>query len=104
MLEPRDVSVCPGGIPPNNAADTCGCPTGGEGGLSSWCIVPEDVCTRWVSSDAYLVSNVMPAASDATTLYAWGFAAVIGPAVVLWVAGLIVAGVRRIVQGATGRN
>lgn len=74
---------------------------GGQAG-TVLCTRVVEVCAAWVEADAYLVANLMPSAADASTLYAWGFAVVVGPALVLWLAGLIVAGVRRISRSGIG--
>ena len=63
------------------------------------CVVPEDVCTSWIESDAYIVPPPpLPATGDAAELYAFGFGAVLAPVLLLWIGAVIVRGIRLVSQ------
>ena len=56
-------------------------------------------CSQWVSADSYVVANVYPSASDGAALVAWGFAVVVGPALIMWLGAVIVRGIRKVFGG-----
>ena len=72
----------------------------GAGTTGVICEIDEDICVDgWIEVDAYLVANVFPSREHGAELLAWGFAAVVGPALILWLGVVVVRGIRSVFGG-----
>ena len=58
-------------------------------------------CTEWQSADSMIVAAPpLPSLGAGAELYSWGFAAVLIPVLILWMAVVVVRGIRVIAKGS----
>lgn len=58
-----------------------------------------EVCVDWESVPSVVsIANALPGVSAGAELYAWGFAAVLGPPLIVWIGAVVVRGVKLIAK------